>query len=217
MNKIAASILAADFANLADDIGRVMSAGADSIHFDVMDMHYVPNLTIGPMVCRSLRQAGISAFIDVHLMVTHPRKLIASFAEAGADLMSFHPETVDDMNVTVSEIKQAGMQVGLVFNPDQPVEIPDELLPKIDMILLMSVYPGFGGQSFIPDVLEKIAQTRVLLDSKGSDTVLAVDGGVKVDNIGRIAEAGARYFVVGSGLFSASDYGLRMRQLRDML
>lgn len=217
MNKIAASILAADFAHLADDIGRVMSAGADSIHFDVMDMHYVPNLTIGPTVCRSLRQAGISAFIDVHLMVTHPRKLIAPFAEAGADLVSFHPETVDDVNITVSEIKQAGMQVGLVFNPDQPVNIPNELLPNIDMILLMSVFPGFGGQSFIPDVLEKIAQTRLLLDSQGLDTVLAVDGGVKVDNIGRIAEAGARYFVVGSGLFSASDYGLRMRQLRDML
>lgn len=217
MHKFSASILSADFANLGRDVSKVLAAGVDSIHFDVMDMHYVPNLSVGPLVCKSLRAAGVSAMIDVHLMVTDPQKYIVPFAEAGADLLSFHPETVTDVYKTVCDIKMAGMQVGLVFNPDQPVHIIKEVLAKIDMVLLMSVVPGFGGQSFIPAVLDKVALARQLLDKHGSGAMLAVDGGIKVDNVGSVANAGAEYFVVGSGLFSADDYGVRMSALRDQL
>ena len=217
MHKFAASILSADFANLGDDVSKVLAAGVDSIHFDVMDMHYVPNLSVGPLVCKSLRAAGVSAMIDVHLMVTDPQKYIVPFAEAGADLLSFHPETVTDVYKTVCDIKMAGMQAGLVFNPDQPVQITEEVLVKIDMVLLMSVVPGFGGQSFIPAVLDKVALTRQFLDKHGSGAMLAVDGGIKVDNVASVAKAGAEYFVVGSGLFSADDYGVRMMALRNQL
>jgi len=217
MYQIAASILSADFAYLAEDVKAVVAAGVDTIHFDVMDLHYVPNLTVGAMVCRALREAGITATIDVHLMVSEPQKLIVPFAEAGADILSFHPETVSNVAQTVDEIQQAGLQVGLVYNPDQEVDASDALLNKVDMLLLMSVFPGFGGQKFIPGVLDKVAAMRARLDSVQSKAVLAIDGGVKVDNIASIAASGADYFVLGSGLFSAEDYVMRINALRQAL
>lgn len=212
---IAASILAADFAHLADDVNAVLQAGADSIHFDVMDHHFVPNLSFGACICSALREAGIKAPIDVHLMVSDPEFYIEPFANAGADLLTFHPETVSDVASVLNKIKRAGLQAGLVFNPDKPVVIPDDCLPQLDMVLLMSVFPGFGGQQFMPDVLEKAKKTRHWLHEKAYQGLLAIDGGIKVDNIAQAAQAGIDYFIVGSGLFAADDYQKRLLALRE--
>lgn len=211
---IAASILSADFANLASDVNAVLEAGADTIHFDVMDHHFVPNLSFGAVVCDALRKAGVKVPIDVHLMVTDPEAYIEPFAKAGADLISFHPETVVDVSAVVKKIKENGLQAGLVFNPDKPVEVDDSLAESIDMILLMSVFPGFGGQKFMPEVLEKAKVTRAWIDKKGHPTLLAIDGGIKAENVALAAMSGVNYFVIGSGLFSASNYSERLSELR---
>jgi len=213
--RIAASILAADFANLGDDTKNALNAGVDYIHFDVMDHHFVPNLSFGAVVCQALRQAGITAPIDVHLMVENPELYIEPFAKAGANLITFHPETVTSPTNTIAKIRDSGLQAGIAINPDKLIELPDSALRSLDMILLMSVYPGFGGQAFIPESIEKIRQVRHKLDKLESNAMLGVDGGVKVDNIGAIAVAGADFFVVGSGLFNADNYEKRVRQLRD--
>ncbi|MCB1827065.1 MAG: ribulose-phosphate 3-epimerase [Coxiellaceae bacterium] len=214
---IAASILSADFANLGKDTEAVLSAGADTVHFDVMDHHFVPNLSFGAIPCNALRKFGITAEIDVHLMVDSPENYIEPFEKAGASRLTFHPETVDNPEAVIKKIRDAGMEAGLAFNPDKPVTISDELLCSLDFILIMSVFPGFGGQSFIEDTLDKIKETRARLDKYKAKTYLAVDGGIKVDNIGKVAQAGANYFVVGSGLFAADDYVERVVALRQAL
>lgn len=211
---IAASILSADFGHLAKESKSVLSAGADVIHFDVMDHHYVPNLSFGAVVCQSLRKAGITAPIDVHLMVTDPESYIDPFAKAGANRLTFHPETVKDVKSTCEKIIAAGMTAGLAFNPDQPVEIPETVFSIIDMILLMSVFPGFGGQSFISDSIEKIKTTRQLIKKNNPACYLGIDGGIKTDNIGLVTEAGADFIVMGSGIFDANDYKERLRNCR---
>jgi len=211
---ISASILSADFGHLAQEVNDVMEAGADYIHFDVMDHHFVPNLSFGSVVCSALRKAKIKAPIDVHLMVENPEQYIKPFAKAGADLITFHPETVSDVEAVVDAIHAAGMQAGLVFNPDKPVNISIDLARKLQMILLMSVFPGFGGQCFIEETFDKIQETREWLDKNNINAILAVDGGIKVENIKEISKAGADYFVIGSGLFSANDYAERVRELR---
>ena len=203
---IAPSILSADFARLGEDVARVLAAGADVVHFDVMDNHYVPNLTIGPMVCQALRNYGIQAPIDVHLMVKPVDRLIPDFAKAGASLITFHPECSEHIDRTLQLIKDHGCQAGLVFNPATPLHYLDYVLDKLDVILLMSVNPGFGGQSFIPGTLDKLRQVRQLIDASGRDIRLEIDGGVKVDNIREIAAAGADMFVAGSAIFSQPDY-----------
>ena len=211
---IAPSILSADFARLGEDVARVLAAGADVVHFDVMDNHYVPNLTIGPMVCQALRNYGIQAPIDVHLMVKPVDRLIPDFAKAGASLITFHPECSEHLDRTLQLIKDHGCQAGLVFNPATPLHYLDYVLDKLDVILLMSVNPGFGGQSFIPGPLDKLRQVRQLIDASGRDIRLEIDGGVKVENIREIAAAGADMFVAGSAIFSQPDYQAVIAQMR---
>lgn len=211
---IAPSILSADFARLGEEVDAVLKAGADLVHFDVMDNHYVPNLTIGPMVCEALRKHGVSAPIDVHLMVTPVDRLAEDFAAAGASYISFHPEASRHPDRTLQLIRDAGCRSGLVFNPATPLSWLDHLMDKVDMILLMSVNPGFGGQSFIETTLKKLATARRLIEESGCSIRLEVDGGVKVDNIGRIAQAGADTFVSGSAIFGAEDYTQTISQMR---
>ena len=211
---IAPSILSADFARLGEDVARVLAAGADVVHFDVMDNHYVPNLTIGPMVCQALRNYGIQAPIDVHLMVKPVDRLIPDFAKAGASLITFHPECSEHIDRTLQLIKDHGCQAGLVFNPATPLHYLDYVMDKLDVILLMSVNPGFGGQSFIPGTLDKLRQVRQLINASGRDIRLEIDGGVKVDNIREIAAAGADMFVAGSAIFSQPDYQAVIAQMR---
>jgi len=204
--KIAPSILAADFARLGEDVDAVLAAGADIVHFDVMDNHYVPNLTVGPMVCKALRNYGITAPIDVHLMVEPVDSLIGDFAEAGASYITFHPEASKHVDRSVQLIKEAGCKAGVVLNPATTLDSVQHVLDKLDMLLLMSVNPGFGGQKFIPYTLDKLRQARALIDAKGLDTRLEIDGGVTVANIREIAEAGADTFVAGSAIFGAETY-----------
>ena len=203
---IAPSILSANFAKLGEEVDNVLSAGADVIHFDVMDNHYVPNLTIGPLVCEALRKYGITSPIDVHLMVEPVDELVPMFAKAGASFITFHPEASKHIDRTLQLIKSFGLKAGLVFNPATPLSYLDYVLDKLDIIMLMSVNPGFGGQSFIPSTLDKLAQVRKIIDDGNLDIRLEVDGGVKVGNIAQIAKAGADMFVAGSAIFSQPDY-----------
>jgi ribulose-phosphate 3-epimerase len=203
---IAPSILSADFARLGWDVRNVLEAGADWVHFDVMDNHYVPNLTIGPMVCKALRDHGIEAPIDVHLMVEPVDDLVSQFAQAGASLISFHPEASRHVDRTIGLIRELGCQPGLVLNPSTPLGQLHWTLEKLDMVLLMSVNPGFGGQSFIPHVLDKVREVRAMIDASGREIRLQLDGGVKVDNIADAAAAGADTFVAGSAIFGSEDY-----------
>jgi ribulose-phosphate 3-epimerase len=211
---IAPSILSADFARLGEEVEAVLEAGADWVHFDVMDNHYVPNLTIGPMVCKALRNHGITAPIDVHLMVEPVDRIVPDFAKAGASLISFHPEASNHVDRTIGLIKEQGCQAGLVLNPSTPVDILDWTLEKLDLVLLMSVNPGFGGQSFIPSALDKLRVVREMIDNSGRDIRLEIDGGVKVNNIGEISAAGADTFVAGSAIFGADDYTDTIGQMR---
>ena len=203
---IAPSILSADFARLGDEVTGVLAAGADVVHFDVMDNHYVPNLTIGPLVCEALRKHGVTAPIDVHLMVKPVDRLIPDFAKAGATYISFHPEASEHIDRTIGLIRELGCKPGLVFNPATPLSFLDHTLEQLDLVLIMSVNPGFGGQSFIPGALDKLREVRRRIDASGRAVRLEVDGGVKADNIGAIAAAGADTFVAGSAIFGAKDY-----------
>jgi ribulose-phosphate 3-epimerase len=211
---IAPSILSADFARLGAEVEAVIDAGADLIHFDVMDNHYVPNLTVGPLVCEALRKHGITAPIDVHLMVRPVDRLVADFAKAGASWISFHPEASDHVDRTIALIREHGCRPGLVLNPATPLAWLDHTLEQIDLVLLMSVNPGFGGQAFIPATLETIRAVRGRIDASGRDIRLEVDGGIKVDNIGRVAAAGADTFVAGSAIFGSRDYAATVRAMR---
>lgn len=214
---IAPSILSANFARLGEDTAKVLAAGADVVHFDVMDNHYVPNLTIGPMVCQALRDYGITAPIDVHLMVKPVDRIVPDFAKAGATYISFHPEASEHVDRTLQLIKEHGCKAGLVFNPATSLSYLDYVMDKLDVILLMSVNPGFGGQSFIPETLNKLRQVRKLIDDSGYDIHLEVDGGVKVDNIRQIAAAGADMFVAGSAIFNQPDYTAVIDAMRSEL
>jgi ribulose-phosphate 3-epimerase len=211
---IAPSILSADFSRLGEEVRAVLDAGADIVHFDVMDNHYVPNLTIGPLVCEALRKAGIKAPIDVHLMVKPVDRIVPDFAKAGATWITFHPEASEHVDRTIGLIRECGCRPGLVLNPASPLNWLDHVLDKIDMVLLMSVNPGFGGQSFIPSALPKIARVREMIDRSGREIRLEVDGGVKVDNIGAVAAAGADTFVAGSAIFGAKDYRATIAAMR---
>lgn len=214
---IAPSILSANFACLGAEVDAVLAAGADWVHFDVMDNHYVPNLTIGPLVCEALRQHGVTAPIDVHLMVKPVDRLIGDFAEAGASLISFHPEASEHVDRSLQLIHDNGCQAGLVFNPATPLHHLDHVLDKLDMVLIMSVNPGFGGQRFIKGALEKIAAVRQRIEDSGRPIRLEVDGGLKVDNIAEVARAGADTFVAGSAIFGAPDYRAVIQAMRERL
>ncbi len=214
---IAPSILSADFARLGEDTASVLAAGGDVVHFDVMDNHYVPNLTIGPMVLKALRNYGITAPIDVHLMVKPVDRLVPDFAEAGASIITFHPEASEHIDRTLQLIKEHGCKAGLVFNPATPLSYLDYVMDKLDVILIMSVNPGFGGQSFIPEALKKVAAVRKLIDDSGRDILLEVDGGVKVENIAEVAKAGADTFVAGSAIFGKPDYKAVIDAMRAQL
>ena len=211
---IAPSILSANFAKLGEEVDAVLAAGADWVHFDVMDNHYVPNLTLGPLVCSALRKHGVKAPIDVHLMVEPVDRLVPDFAEAGASLISFHPEASRHVHRTIQMIKAAGCQAGLVLNPATPVSVLDHVLDELDLVLVMSVNPGFGGQSFIPSALDKLSAIRKMIDASGRAIRLEVDGGVKTSNIREIAAAGADTFVAGSAIFGADSYPKVIEQMR---
>jgi ribulose-phosphate 3-epimerase len=214
---ISPSILSADFARLGEDTQAVLDAGADWVHFDVMDNHFVPVMTIGPLVCKALRKYGITAPIDVHLMVQPVDNLVVEFAKAGASMITFHPEASTHVDRTISLIKENGCQAGLVLNPTTPVSVLDWALPQLDMVLLMSVNPGFGGQSFIPYVMDKARKVRGLIDASGLDIRLEIDGGVTVDNIGSIAAAGVDTFVSGSAIFGTDDYAKTIAGMRESI
>ncbi len=211
------SILSADFARLGEEASAVVAAGADAIHFDVMDNHYVPNLTIGPMVCKALREYGISVPIDVHLMVKPVDRIIPDFAQAGATFISVHPEATEHLDRTLGLIREHGCRAGLVFNPATPLVYLKHVIDKVDMVLLMSVNPGFGGQKFIPSVLPKLREARTLIDQSGREIRLEIDGGVKVDNIAEIARAGADTFVAGSAIFGSKNYRETIATMRDRI
>jgi len=214
---IAPSILSADFARLGEEVDKVLAAGADIVHFDVMDNHYVPNLTIGPLVCDALRKHGVTAPIDVHLMVKPVDRIIPDFAKAGATYITFHPEASEHVDRSLQLVRDSGCKCGLVFNPATPLDYLGWVIDKIDMVLLMSVNPGFGGQSFIPYVLDKLRAARRMIDESGRDIRLEVDGGVKIDNIGAIAAAGADTFVAGSAIFGTPDYKATIAAMREQI
>ncbi len=211
---IAPSILSADFARLGDDVNAVLDAGADIVHFDVMDNHFVPNLTIGPLICEALRNHGIEAPIDVHLMVEPVDRIIPDFAKAGATYITFHPEASRHIDRSLALIRDEGCKAGLVFNPATPLDWLEHVIDKVDMVLLMSVNPGFGGQKFIPSALDKLREARRLIDDSGLEIRLEIDGGVKVDNIGEIAAAGADTFVAGSAIFGSDDYAATIAAMK---
>ena len=211
---IAPSILSADFARLGEDVTAVLDAGADIVHFDVMDNHFVPNLTIGPLICEALRKHGIEAPIDVHLMVEPVDRIIPDFAAAGASYITFHPEASRHIDRSLALISEAGCKAGLVFNPATPLTCLQHVIDKVDMILIMSVNPGFGGQKFIPGALDKLREARAMIDASGRDIRLEIDGGVKVDNIGEIAAAGADTFVAGSAIFGSDDYAATIAAMK---
>lgn len=215
--RIAPSILSADFARLGEEVDAVLAAGADIVHFDVMDNHYVPNLTIGPMVCQALRRYGIEAPIDVHLMVEPVDELIARFADAGASYITFHPEASKHVDRSLNLIREKGCKAGLVLNPATRIEVVEHVLDELDMLLLMSVNPGFGGQAFIPYVVEKIKQAKHWIDSRNLNTSIEVDGGINLDNIKTVAEAGADTFVAGSAIFGAENYADVIASMRTIL
>ncbi|WP_027858137.1 ribulose-phosphate 3-epimerase [Marinobacterium jannaschii] len=212
--KIAPSILSANFARLGEEVDNVLAAGADYVHFDVMDNHYVPNLTIGPMVCKALRKHGITAPIDVHLMVKPVDRIIGDFIEAGASIITFHPEGSEHIDRSLQMIRDGGCKSGLVFNPATPLSHLEYVMDKVDMVLLMSVNPGFGGQKFIPGTLDKLRQARKMIDDSGYDIRLEIDGGVGIQNIREIAEAGADTFVAGSAIFNTEDYKATIDAMR---
>jgi ribulose-phosphate 3-epimerase len=214
---IAPSILSANFAKLGDEVNAVLAAGADLVHFDVMDNHYVPNLTIGPLVCEALRKHGVTAPIDVHLMVKPVDRIVPDFAKAGATYISFHPEATEHVDRTIALIREHGCRPGLVLNPATPLDVLDYTIDKLDLVLLMSVNPGFGGQQFIPSVLDKVRAVRKLIDARARPIRLEIDGGVKVDNIGEIARAGADTFVAGSAIFGAKDYKATISAMRSAI
>ena len=211
---IAPSILSANFAKLGEEVDNVLAAGADWVHFDVMDNHYVPNLTIGPLVCEALRKHGVTAPIDVHLMVEPVDRIVPDFARAGASIISFHPEASKHVHRTIQLIKSEGCQAGLVLNPATPLDVLDYVLEELDLVLLMSVNPGFGGQGFIPSALDKLRKVRAMIDATGKPIRLEIDGGVKPDNIGAIAAAGADAFVAGSAIFGKPDYAAVIASMR---